>query len=112
MFGKFFSTLVAVLVVCCPLICGGAPLPHHHGDAAPHGQLPCESHEANALDSCFCSGSSVPTGGPTVDLSAGVAVWIAPLEIAEIAAPAGRALAAAERPPRLPDSELSLPLLI
>lgn len=113
MFRMAFSALVAVLVICCPMICGSAPLLHHHGDTAPTGESPHSPHDSCTFDQCFCNGHSVPARGPAVDLSTSVAAdWATPCDGAEQLVAGTGCLTASDRPPRPAVSDRSLPLLI
>lgn len=113
MFGKAFSSLVVALLLCCPMICGSAPLLHHHGDATPTDNVPHSPHHSCSFDQCFCNGPSVPPHGPGVDLSTSLmTVWATPGDgAAELALCAGYLLAA-DHPPRLVTSDRRPPLLI
>ncbi len=113
MFGKAFSSLIVALLLCCPMICGSAPLLHHQGDAAPIDNVPHTPHDSCSLDQCFCNSPSVPTHGPAVELSTSLmAVWATPGDGAAELAPCAGYRFAADRPPRSVASERSLPLLI
>jgi hypothetical protein len=113
MFGNASSSLVVALVLCCPMICGSAPLLHHHADSDPTSETPHAPHDSCTFDQCFCNGPSVSTHGPAYDIPVGdVAAWISPNDgSCELIACAGY-LASSDRPPRSVSFDHSLPLLI
>ncbi len=113
MFGKLCSAVLISVVACCPIICGSAPLLHHHADSAPTSEAPHSPHDSCTFDQCFCNGPSVPTHGPAYDLPAAAPVLLAyPFDgVHELVASSGY-LVASDRPPRSANSDRSLPLLI
>jgi hypothetical protein len=112
MLAKALSSLVVAVVLCCPMLCGGAHLLRDHGDAAPIDKAPHGPHTPHDSDPCFCNGPALPTHGPAVDFTGPLAGWTSPGDGAQEPALCPGYLSVADRPPRLVASDRCLPLLI
>jgi len=108
------SMLVALVVIFCPLFCGGSS--NHPCHEAPTGDhCPCKSEPApdGASGPCFCTGDTIPTAAPTIDRAAPVqSAWHRDANDTASLMALPRGIAASDRPPRSRVSQRTTPLII
>jgi hypothetical protein len=113
MFGRAFSVLVIALVLGCPVLCGSAPLLHHHAESAPAGDGPHGAHDSCGFDECLCSSAAIPTQHSASHLPGNpIAIWLSARGSAPTFTASPRHFIASACPPRSVEFDRAIPLLI